>query len=77
MGVLLAPGTATGHRSPPGVEAMSRSARGVAFVGVPALRGSTWPQGRGSRAAAQDPFMDAALLHGTAAWLRAGCAVNE
>ncbi|MDQ0986118.1 hypothetical protein QFZ71_003401 [Streptomyces sp. V2I9] len=56
---------------------MSRSARGVAFVGVPALSGSTRPLDRRSRATAQDPFVDTALLHGTAVWLRAGCAVNE
>ncbi len=76
MYFLLAPGTAAEHRWPPGVEAMSRSARGDAFVGVPALGGGTWPLDWRSRPTAQDPFVDGALLH-EMAWLRAGCAVKE
>ncbi|MCQ1577327.1 hypothetical protein [Streptomyces parvus] len=76
MYFLLAPGTAAEHRWPPGVEAMSRSARGDAFVGVPALGGGTWPLDWRSRPTVQDPFVDDALLH-EMAWLRAGCAVRE
>ncbi|MFF8443407.1 hypothetical protein ACF07U_21375 [Streptomyces californicus] len=76
MYFLLAPGTAAGRRWPPGVEAMSRSARGDAFVGVPALSGMTWPLDWRSWPTARDPFVDAALLH-EMAWLRAECPVRE
>lgn len=75
MYFLLAPGTAAAHRWPPGVEAMSRNARGDAFVGVPALDGGTWPLDWRSRPTVQDPFVDAALLH-EMAWLRAGQAAG-
>ncbi|MFC9798651.1 hypothetical protein ACFWGE_06830 [Streptomyces bacillaris] len=70
MCFLLAPGTAAGYRWPPGVEAMSRRAGVDAFVGVPALEGVTWPLDWRSRPTAEDPFVDAALLHAMA-WLRA------
>ncbi len=76
MYFLLAPGTAAEHRWPPGVEAMSRSGRGDAFVRVPTLGGGTWPLDWRSRPTAQDPFVDAALLH-EMAWLRAGCRVRD
>ena len=39
MYFLVAPGAAARHRWPPGVEAMSRSARGEAFVGARVGRG--------------------------------------
>ncbi|SCE33514.1 hypothetical protein GA0115243_1106149 [Streptomyces sp. ScaeMP-e83] len=55
---------------------MSRSARGDAFVGVPALDEVTWPLDWRSRPTVEDPFVDAALLH-EMAWLRAGRAVKE
>ncbi len=76
MHFLVAPGAAAWHRWPPGVEAMSRSARGDAFVGVPALDGVTWPLDWRSRPTAEDPFMDAALLH-EMAWLRVRVRVRE
>ncbi|MFF4502900.1 hypothetical protein [Streptomyces sp. NPDC001401] len=42
---LLPPQTASGFRWPPGVRALTRGDGTLAYVGVPALSGQTWPLG--------------------------------
>ncbi|MCX5397753.1 hypothetical protein [Streptomyces sp. NBC_00102] len=62
MYFLVPPLTARGCRWPAGAEAMTRHGSGVAFIGVPALEGSTWPLDWRSRPTALTPFVDVKLL---------------
>ncbi|MET7859155.1 hypothetical protein ABZS81_18390 [Streptomyces sp. NPDC005318] len=64
MYFLLPPQSANVYRWPVGAEVMSRGGRTAAFVGVPALRGPTWPLDWRSPPTAGTPFVDAELLHG-------------
>ncbi|MFG2469080.1 hypothetical protein ACGFXB_26985 [Streptomyces canus] len=45
MYFLLPPQTATDFRWPAGVRALTRGDRSLAYIGVPALTGTTWPLG--------------------------------
>ncbi|WUN24777.1 hypothetical protein OG878_17980 [Streptomyces sp. NBC_00316] len=60
---LVPPLSANAHHWPAGAEVMSRGGRTAAFVGVPALRGPTWPLDWRSRPTVSTPFVDAVLLH--------------
>lgn len=60
MYFLLPPGSARAYRWPVGAEALVRE--GAAFVGVPAVRGLTYPLDWRSLPTDQVPFMDAELL---------------
>ncbi|QGV79972.1 hypothetical protein [Streptomyces ficellus] len=60
---LLPPGTAAAYAWPAGARALSRSGRGMAFVGIPALEGLTWPLDWRSRPTAEVPFVEPDLLH--------------
>lgn len=60
MYFLLPPGTARAYRWPVGAEGLVRE--GTAFVGVPAVRGLTYPLDWRSLPTAQVPFVDAELL---------------
>jgi hypothetical protein len=69
---LLPPGAAAGYRWPPGVTVLG-TGNHVGYVGVPALEGRTWPLSWRSRPTGEQPFVDAAALHGAlcdmpAAW---------
>ncbi|WP_344357433.1 hypothetical protein [Streptomyces gobitricini] len=60
---LLPPQTAAAYAWPAGARALSRSGRGAAFVGIPALDGLTWPLDWRSRPTADVPFVEPGLLH--------------
>lgn len=62
MYFLLPPQTAASFTWPPGVRALTRSDRGLAYVGVPALTGVTWPLGWRSVPSARTPFVVGELL---------------
>ncbi|MGY3681916.1 hypothetical protein [Streptomyces sp. TE33382] len=76
MYFLLPPDTASTFCWPPGTEALNRSARGVAFIGVPALHGETWPLDWRSRPSSEAPFVDAGLLHELAVKVTGVAGVN-
>lgn len=60
---LLPPGTAAAHAWPAPARALGRNGRSEAFVGIPALHGSTWPLDWRSRPTDEDPFVEPALLY--------------
>lgn len=62
MYFLLPPQTASTFRWPPGVRALTRGDRSLAYVGVPALTGVTWPLGWRSVPSVGVPFVDGELL---------------
>ncbi|KKD07063.1 hypothetical protein [Streptomyces sp. WM6386] len=62
MYFLLPPQTAASFQWPSGVRALTRSDRGLAYVGVPALTGMTWPLGWRSVPSAGTPFVAGELL---------------
>ncbi|MEU5594365.1 hypothetical protein [Streptomyces sp. NPDC020298] len=66
---LLSPGTASAFRWPPGVRALTRADRGLAYVGVPALSGDTWPLGWRSTPSAGVPYVEAGLLWRAVGWV--------
>jgi hypothetical protein len=59
---LLPPQTAAGHVWPAGARALSREAGALAFVGVPAMAGETYPLGWRSLPTAEVPFVEVELL---------------
>jgi hypothetical protein len=59
---LLPPRTASVFRWPPGVRMLTRAAGTLAYVGVPALTGVTWPLGWRSVPSADTPFVEGELL---------------
>jgi hypothetical protein len=59
---LLPPQTAAAFRWPPGVRALTRGVGTLAYVGVPALTGVTWPLGWRSVPSERVPFVVEALL---------------
>ncbi|MEU7583611.1 hypothetical protein AB0B50_39240 [Streptomyces sp. NPDC041068] len=63
---LLPPQTAESYTWPIGARALSRGAGGLAYVGVPALDGYTWPLDWRSHPTAEVPFVEVELLHETA-----------
>ncbi len=63
MYFLLAPGASRGYSWPLGVQRFGTETRTVAYVGVPALGGDTWPLFWQSPPTAAAPFVDAAALH--------------
>ncbi|GHE45490.1 hypothetical protein [Streptomyces griseoaurantiacus] len=70
---LLPPGTARHHDWPPGVQRLpGQGGRTVAYVGVPALEGNTWPLRWYSAPTSTAPHVDAGALHGTVARPRTG-----
>ena len=72
MYFLVPPRTAQPYRWPAGVRALSRGAGDLAYVGVPALDGFTWPLDWRSPPTHDVPFVDVELLYGiTANVLRA------
>ncbi|EPH45894.1 hypothetical protein ABT390_20020 [Streptomyces aurantiacus] len=62
MYFLLRPGTAALHVWRGGARALGRDGRGVAFVGVPALEGNTWPLDWRSLPTREVPFVEGELL---------------
>jgi hypothetical protein len=63
MYFLLPPQTASALRWPPGVRTLTRRNGVLAYVGVPALTGVTWPLGWRSTPSEQVPFVAGELLH--------------
>ncbi|MGI5398201.1 hypothetical protein ACQEVG_01825 [Streptomyces sp. CA-135486] len=63
MYFLLPPQSAGAHVWPAGARPLTRSGRGSAFVGVPALEGLTWPLDWRSRPSIEVPFVEPGLLH--------------
>ncbi|MFG3498731.1 hypothetical protein [Streptomyces sp. NPDC047928] len=63
MYFLLPPRTAAAYAWPDGVTALGAEGRGVAFVGVPAFEGLTWPLGWRSRPTDEVPFVEPDLLY--------------
>ncbi|MFH8609241.1 hypothetical protein ACH4D5_17360 [Streptomyces sp. NPDC018029] len=59
---LLPPLEAATYDWPAGARALSRNAGALAFVGVPALDGYTWPLDWQSRPTARVPYVDGRLL---------------
>lgn len=59
---LLAPGTVAAHRWPSGTRVLHKSDGRLAYVGVPALDGATWPLDWRSRPTPEHPFVEADLL---------------
>jgi hypothetical protein len=72
MYFLLPPGTAAGHPWPRDVEHLGGGRRTVAYVGIPAPTGATWPLRRHSRPTRAAPFVAPKQLHEVAIRL-AGC----
>jgi hypothetical protein len=73
---LLPPQTVSAYRWPSGVRALTRGDRGLAYVGVPALTGITWPLDWRSVPSAEVPFVEAELVHkvvGRVTGSRDGC----
>jgi hypothetical protein len=62
MYFLLPPQTASTYRWPGGVRALTRSDGTLAYVGVPALTGMTWPLGWRSVPSTGVPFVAGELL---------------
>jgi hypothetical protein len=62
MYFLLPPQTASAFRWPPRVRALTRGDGSLAYVGVPALTGMTWPLGWRSVPSAGVPFVAGELL---------------
>ncbi|MHC3469196.1 hypothetical protein ACYF6T_10810 [Streptomyces sp. 7R007] len=62
MYFLLPPQTATTHRWPPGVRALTRRDGCQAYVGVPALSGMTWPLDWRSAPTRETAFVAGELL---------------
>lgn len=63
MYFLLPPRTAGAHSWPSGVRALTRAqGDGLAFVGVPAFGGGTWPLDWRSRPTSEVPFVEPDLL---------------
>ncbi|MFE5481341.1 hypothetical protein [Streptomyces sp. NPDC056527] len=60
---LLPPQTAVAHVWPAPARALSRNGRSEAFVGVPALDGTTWPLDWRSLPTTEEPFVDPDLLY--------------
>ncbi|MEU1150323.1 hypothetical protein ACFYO9_21630 [Streptomyces sp. NPDC005863] len=60
---LLPPREAAPYDWPAGVRPLSRDAGVLAYVGVPALDGYTWPLDWQSYPTAKDPYVNAQLLH--------------
>ncbi|MEV0845232.1 hypothetical protein AB0J21_04955 [Streptomyces sp. NPDC049954] len=63
MYFLLAPGTAGDRRWPAGARVLHKGDGRLAYVGVPALEGLTWPLDWRSRPTREYSFVDADLLH--------------
>ncbi|MCJ1678371.1 hypothetical protein MTF65_13630 [Streptomyces sp. APSN-46.1] len=63
MYFLLPPGTSRTYAWPLGVQRFGAGQRTVAYVGVPALDGNTWPLLWQSRPSALAPFVDPEALH--------------
>ncbi|MFF9816605.1 hypothetical protein [Streptomyces sp. NPDC014006] len=59
---LLPPHTASEFRWPPGVRALTRCHGTLAYVGVPALSGMTWPLSWRSAPSRKAPFVAGELL---------------
>lgn len=59
---LLPPQTASAFRWPPGVRALTRRDGTLAYVGVPALTGVTWPLSWRSAPSEKAPFVVGELL---------------
>jgi len=59
---LLPPQTVSAHAWPPGVRALTRGDRGLAYVGVPALTGVTWPLDWRSVPTAEVPYVEPELM---------------
>ncbi|MEV0258396.1 hypothetical protein AB0H82_29550 [Streptomyces sp. NPDC050732] len=62
---LLSPQTAESYAWPSGARALSRRAGNLAYVGVPALDGYTWPLDWRSRPTGEVAFVEGDLLHET------------
>ncbi|MFF1376549.1 hypothetical protein [Streptomyces sp. NPDC058308] len=62
---LLPPQAAESYAWPVGARALGRSAGSLAYVGVPALDGYTWPLDWRSRPTSEVPFVEGDLLHET------------
>ncbi|MBW5422341.1 hypothetical protein GKQ77_12330 [Streptomyces sp. BG9H] len=60
---LLPPQTADSYTWPVGARALSRRAGNLAYVGVPALDGFTWPLDWRSRPTSEVPYVEGDLLH--------------
>lgn len=60
---LLPPGTVRSHRWPPGARGLTSGDRCAAYVGIPALRGGTWPLSWVRTPTERTPFVDPAALH--------------
>ncbi|MFC7918683.1 hypothetical protein [Streptomyces cinereoruber] len=60
---LLPPRTAAEYAWPAPVRALSGNGRSEAYVGIPALHGTTWPLDWRSRPTLEDPFVEPKLLH--------------
>ncbi|MFE0101700.1 hypothetical protein [Streptomyces sp. NPDC059009] len=63
MYFVLAVGEAGRHVWRGGARPLGRDACGVAFVGVPALEGNTWPLDWRSLPSAEVPYVEGDLLH--------------
>ncbi|MFE9248644.1 hypothetical protein [Streptomyces sp. NPDC007088] len=63
MYFLLAPGSLGDRRWPPGTRVLHKGDGRLAYVGVPALEGLTWPLDWRSRPTREYPFVEADLLH--------------
>ncbi|MBZ9638757.1 hypothetical protein [Streptomyces sp. PSKA30] len=59
---LLPPQTASSFKWPPAIRTLTRGDQSLAYVGVPALTGVTWPLGWRSVPTADVPFVDGELL---------------
>ncbi len=60
--IRLPPQTAAGYVWPAGARALSRQAGALAFVGVPAVAGETYPLGWRSLPTREVPFVEVELL---------------
>ncbi|AVH61354.1 hypothetical protein C4B68_22450 [Streptomyces dengpaensis] len=60
---LLPPQTVTAYAWPPGVRPLTRGDRGLAYVGVPALTGMTFPLDWRCLPSPEVPFVGVELLH--------------
>jgi hypothetical protein len=59
---LLPPQTVSPYAWPPGVRTLTRGDRGLAYVGVPALTGMTWPLDWRSTPTVEAPFVERELM---------------
>ncbi|MGK5499216.1 hypothetical protein [Streptomyces sp. URMC 125] len=60
---LLPPGTVRAYRWPPGARGLTSGDRYASYVGVPALRGVTWPLSWRRTPTGRAPFVEPAALH--------------